>query len=117
MRNIADTAFRYLIRIVGIDLILIVIVCAALGLLEQSLRSFGTWLFRAGIATMAVGLLSVVGSTGITRSGSYAVGRTVGEQDIAARTNADLKDESASFSFLVLAVGAGVLAMLISQLF
>ena len=117
MKNIAATAFQYLIRIIGIDLILVVVVGAGLALLERSLLSFGTWLFRAGIITIAVGLLAVVGSTGITRSGSYAAGRTVGEQDIPAQTNADLKDETASFSFLFLALGAGVLAMILSQMF
>jgi hypothetical protein len=45
------------------------------------------------------------------------MGRTVGEQDVAAQTNADLKDEAASFSFLILALGAGVLAILVSQIF
>ncbi len=117
MKNIVATAFQYLIRIIAIDLILVVIVCAALALLEHSLLSFGTWLFRSGIATVIVGLLAVVGSTGITRSGSYALGRTVGEQDIPARTKADLKDETSSFSFLFLALGAGVLAVLVSQFF
>ncbi len=117
MKTFASTAFQYLIRITGIDLILGMVVCVALLLLERSLQSFGTWLFRAGIATLVVGLLSVIGATGITRSGSYAAARTVGEQDIPARTNADLKDETASFSFLLLALGAGVLAILVSQLF
>ncbi len=117
MRNIAATAYQYLIRILGIDLVLGVLVCAALLLLEHSLSSFGTWFFRAGIVTVVVGLLAVVGSTGITRSGSYAAARTVGEQDIPARTNADLKDETASFSFLFLALGAGILAIAVSQLF
>jgi hypothetical protein len=117
MKNIAATAFQYMIRVVAIDLVLAVIISAALWLLEHSLRSFGTWLLWAGFVTLAIGLLAVVGSTGITRSGSYAMGRTVGEQDITARTNADLKDEAASFSFLILAVGAGVLAVIVSQLF
>ncbi len=117
MKNIAATASQYLIRVVAIDLVLCVVVLAALALVEHSLRSFGTWLFWAGIITIAAGLLSVVGSTGITRSGSYAVGRTVGEEDIPTRTMADLKDETASFSFLLLSLGAGVLAMLFSQLF
>jgi hypothetical protein len=117
MKNIAFTGFQYLARIVGIDLLLAAIVCVALLLVERSLQSFGTWLFRSGIATLVVGLLSVIGSTGITRGGSYAAARTVGEQDIPARTNADLKDETASFSFLLMALGAGVLAILLSQLF
>lgn len=117
MKNIADTAFKYMIRVVAIDLVLVVVVCAGLALVERSLRSFGDWLFWAGAITLGVGLLAAVGATGITRSGSYAAARTVGEQDVAARTNADLKDEAASFSFLILALGAGVLAILVSQLF
>jgi hypothetical protein len=117
MKSIAATALQYVIRIVGVDILLGLVVCLALLLLENSLQSFGTWLFRAGIVTLVIGLLSVIGATGITRSGSYAAARTVGEQDIPARTNADLKDETASFSFLFIALGAGVLAMAVSQLF
>ncbi len=117
MKNTVSTAFQYLIRIIAINLILVLVVGAALALLENSLRSFGTWLFWTGLATIAVGLLAVVGSSGITRSGSYAVGRTLGEDDIPTRTNADLKDETASFSFLLLSLGAGILAILLSQFF
>ncbi len=117
MKNIVSTAFQYSIRIAGIDLILVLVIVAALALLEHSLRSLGTWLLWAGVVTIAVGFLGVVGSSGITRSGSYAAARTVGEDDVTARTNADLKDETASFSFLVLALGAGVVAILLSQIF
>lgn len=117
MKNIAATAFQYGIRILAIDVLLVVIVCVALALIEHSLDSFGNWLFWAGMITLVIGLMAVVGGAGVSRSGSYLLGQTTGGPDIVSRTNADLKEEAMGFSFLILATGAGVVAIAISRLF
>lgn len=73
-------------------------------------------MFWAGLLILAIGVFSLTGNWGITRSGTYQLGLTVSEQDVSTRTQADLKEEQASFSFMQLSAGVGILAIIISGL-
>ncbi|HLO14678.1 MAG TPA: hypothetical protein VK206_07615 [Anaerolineales bacterium] len=115
-KNLAAAILQYTIRILLFELGLAIILGAILFLRENSLDSFGQWMFWAGLVIMAIGASSLLGNWGVTRSGTYQIGMTVGEQDISSRTRADLREEQASFSFLQLSLGVGFLAILISGL-
>jgi hypothetical protein len=105
-----------LTRVLLFELGLVIIVGTILFLREHSLNAFGDWMFWAGLIILAIGVFSLTGSWGITRSGTYQLGLTVSEQDVSTRTQADLKEEQASFSFMQLSAGVGILAIIISGL-
>ena len=107
---------QYLIRILIGELGVVIVVGVILILKEHTFGLFGDWMFWAGLVILVVGVSSVFGSWGITRSGSYQIGLTVGEDDISTRTKALLREEQSSFSFMQLSVGVGILALLISGL-
>ncbi len=116
MKGLAAKIFHYLIRILGLELALALIVGIVVFLRERSLNSFGDWMVWAGVICLVFGLLGVIGYGGMARSGSYQIGQTVGEQDIPTRTNADLAEERRSFSVLELSAGVGILAIAIGVL-
>ena len=116
MKSFASTVLQYTIRVLIIEFVVVLLVGGILLFREHSLSAFGDWMMWAGIIIVVVGLLSVVGYGGATRSGSYPVARTVGERDIPDQTRADLDEEAKTFSFLILALGVGVLAIVISEL-
>jgi hypothetical protein len=116
MKNLAATILQYAIRVLAVELGLALIVGVTLVILQHTLNSFGDWMFWAGLIVLVTGLFSVIGHGSITRGGTYTVGQTVGEEDILTRTNAELKEEKKNFSFLLLATGVGILAIILSQL-
>ena len=115
--SLFTTIFRYTLRVLLIELGLALVVGVALFLIEHTLKPFGDWMFWAGLIILAVGLSSLLGGMGITRGGLYQIGQTVGDQDVSTRTRTDLREERASFSFLYLSAGVGILAMIIGGLF
>ena len=114
--KLSATILQYMIRVLIFELGLVIIVGTILFLREHTLNSLGNWMFWAGLIVLAIGASSLIGSWGITRSGTYQMGLTVSDQDVSARTKADLKEEQSSFSFLQLSAGVGTLAIIISGL-
>jgi hypothetical protein len=114
---LSPSILQYITRILIVELGLAIIVGVILLLREHSLNAFGDWMFWAGLIILALGALSMIGGWGITRGGVYQIGQTVGEQSVSNRTKADLKEEQASFSFLLVSTGVGILAIVISVLF
>ena len=117
MRKILSaTIFQYMMRVVIFELGLAIIVGMILLLREHTLNSFGDWMFWGGLIVIVLGASSLLGGWGITRSGMYQIGLTVGEKDISTRTRTNLKEEQSNFSFLLLCAGVGFLAIVISAL-
>lgn len=108
--------FRYLIYTLALELGLVIVVGVILFLREHTLSLFGDWMFWAGLIVLVIGLGSVFGNWGITRSGLYQISQTVSERDISTRTRADLNEEQSSFSFLQFSMGVGILSIIISAL-
>jgi len=71
-------------------------------------RSFGDGLFYAGVATMVVGLLSVMGSTRFGGDAKYNYVRSAGAGTLHERSDQVWKDIFDSYSFLILMAAAGV---------
>ena len=117
MKKILSTTFiQYIIRVLIFEMGLVIIIGAILLLREQSLHSFGDWMFWAGLIIIVLGAASLFGGWGITRSGIYQLGLSVSDQDISTRTKTSLQEEQSNFSFLQLCAGVGILAVVISTL-
>jgi hypothetical protein len=117
MRKILSTTIlQYITRVLIFELALAIIVAVVLLLREQNLKSFGDWMFWAGLIIIVLGAASLLGGWGITRSGLYQLGLSVSDQDISTRTKTNLQEEQSNFSFLQLCAGVGILAIVISGL-
>lgn len=116
MKDHGATVFQYAIRVLAVELVIVLVVGGILLLREHTLNSFGDWMAWAGLLSLVVGFLSVIGHGDMARSGTYQMGQTVGERDIPSRTKDDLEEERKGFSFLLLATGVGILAIILSRL-
>jgi len=65
---------------------------------------------------MAIGALSTMGYWSQTRSFPYQYASSISDADIATRTQQEMKDVEASYSFSVLSVLSGISLVLISIL-
>jgi hypothetical protein len=73
-------------------------------------------LFWAGAAAIVIGLSSLMGGWGITRSFRYQYGQSVSEQGIYERTRQAIKDEARSYRFLILMAAVGVVSIAVGAL-
>jgi len=74
----------------------------------QSAFYYGNGLIIAGIAAMAVGVLSLLGGWSATRSFEYQSSQMAGEGETAARVREERKDIDQSYRFLAIMGAAGL---------
>ena len=108
---------RFLRTVVLIDLGIF----AAVGLVcllggWRTAYQYGNGLSLAGAAAMVIGLSSVVGGWGITRSFGYQYAQSVSEQDIHGRTQQAIEDVAQSYRFQILMTVVGVVSIAVSAL-
>jgi hypothetical protein len=77
----------------------------------RTASQYGTGLVWAGIGAMVLGVLSIVGNWGLTRSPTYQYGLSVGVQNIYERTQQAIKDAAQGYGFFILMAVAGVVSV------
>ena len=116
-----ESRLRTILRLAG------VIALAALGLMAVvvAICWFAGWrtapqissgFTLAGIAAIAVGVLSTLGGWGVTRDPQYMYAQSVSHQDTASRTRQALGDSLRSYNLAIVATGAGILCIVIGAL-
>ena len=70
----------------------------------------------AGIAAIAVGVLSTLGGWGVTRDPQYMYAQSVSHQDTASRTRQALGDSLRSYNLAIIATAAGILCIVVGVL-
>ena len=116
MKSISSNILHYITQILLFEIGLAVTVGLILFWREHSLAAYGNWMFWAGLIVLGIGTMSLMGGLGITRGGLYQLGQSVSEQDSHSKLQSQLEEERASFSFLQLCAGVGILALVISAL-
>lgn len=66
----------------------------------RTAQAFGMGLTYAGVGAMALGLFSVFGTWGMTRSGSYQLGQSVSADGIGDRTKRSVAELNQSYGML-----------------
>ena len=103
---------RFLRTVVLIDLGIFAVVGVACWLGGwRTVYQYGDGLSLAGAAAILIGLSSLVGGWGITRSFDYQYAQSVSQQGIAGRTQQVMKDIAQSYRFLILMSSAGVVSI------
>jgi len=105
------SVFRFLRPVVLIDLgifAFVGLVCWFGG--WRTAHHYGNGLMLAGVAAVLIGISSLLGGWGLTRSVDYQYARSVGEDSIGERTKRDLKDVARSYGFLIRMTVVGVVS-------
>ena len=116
-----ESRLRAILRVVGIIalaalglMVVVVAICWFAGWRTASYISSGFTL--AGVAAIAVGVLSTMGGWGLTRDPQYMYAQSVSHQDTASRTRQALGDSLRSYNLAIVATAAGILCIVISAL-
>ena len=116
-----ESRLRAILRVVGIIalaalglMVVVVAICWFAGWRTASYISGGFTL--AGVAAIAVGVLSTMGGWGLTRDPQYMYAQSVSHQDTASRTRQALGDSLRSYNLAIVATAAGILCIVISAL-
>ncbi|MGA9350694.1 MAG: hypothetical protein WBW48_18075 [Anaerolineae bacterium] len=115
--GVSTGILRFLRSVVLIDLGIF----AAVGLVcwlggWRTAYQYGGGLLGTGVAAIVIGLSSLMGGWGITRSFRYQYGQSVSEQGIHERTRQAIKDEARSYRFLILMAAVGVVSIAVGAL-
>ncbi len=116
-----ENRLRAMLRLAG------VIALAALGLMVivvaicwfagwRTAPQIGSGFTLAGIAAIAVGVLSTLGGWGVTRDPQYMYAQSVSHQDTASRTRQALGDSLRSYNLSIVATAVGILCIVVGAL-
>ncbi len=72
---------------------------------------YGNGLMLAGVLAMSLGLCSLMGNWGLTRSFSYQHAASAGVDNIQERTRREINDTDKSYAFLVLMSVVGIVSI------
>ena len=116
-QGVLTDILRFLRTVVLIDLGIF----AAVGLAcwfggWRTAYQYGGGLFWAGMAAIGLGLLSLMGGWGITRSFGYLYSQSVSEQGIHERTRQAIKDIAQSYGFFIRMTAVGVVSIALGAL-
>jgi hypothetical protein len=95
-------------------LIVVALVCWLAG--WRTTAQLATGLMWAGVATVAVGVLSVMGNWGLTRDSGYLYAQSVSHQSMQERTSQALRDSLQGYNRAIIAGAAGVICILAGSL-
>jgi hypothetical protein len=90
------------------------IVCWLIG--WRALYLMGQGLLIAGLGSIALGLLSTVGTWNVRGSFGYQFSRSVSHQQVGERTSQDVHDLFGSNAFMITTLLAGILLILLGSL-
>ncbi len=76
-----------------------------------SAAQYGNGLIVAGVGAIAVGLASLLGGWGVTRSFTYQYAQTAGEDRGTGRAQRELEDSDRSYGFLAVMGVAGLVVI------
>jgi hypothetical protein len=107
---------RAILRLAGIValaalalMVIVVAICWFAG--WRSATQIGSGLTWAGVAAIAVGVLSTIGGWGLTRDPQYMYAQSVSPQSMTARTRQGLGDSLRGYNFAIVATAAGLLCI------
>jgi len=89
------------------------VVCWVVG--WRTLFLVGQGLLFAGVGSIALGLLSTVGTWNVRGSFGYQFSRSASHQQIGERTSQDVRDMFGSNAFMITTLLAGVLLVLLGS--
>jgi hypothetical protein len=112
---------RAILRLVGL------IALAALGILIvvtligwflgwRTAARFGSGFILSGVAAIALGVFSTMGSWGLTRDATYMYAQSTSHQSLQERTGQSLRDSLRSYNLAIVALAAGILCILLGSL-
>lgn len=81
----------------------------------RTLDLIGQALMFAGLGSIAIGLLSVVGSWNIRTNYRYQYSRSASEVKIGERAGQDLRDVFSSYGFMITMLVGGILLILLGS--
>jgi hypothetical protein len=79
---------------------------------QCTLRSYSALAQNLGLTVLGLGALSLAGAAAFGRSGNYQSARTVAVANTFQRAQQDARDSTRRLRFILLATGAGALALL-----
>ena len=82
----------------------------------RSVSQIGSGLTWAGIASIAVGVLSTMGGWGVTRDPQVMLSQSVSQQSMTGRTRQGLGDSLRSYNTAIVATAAGILCIVVGTL-
>jgi hypothetical protein len=91
-----------------------VIICWVVG--WRTLYLMGQGLLFAGVGSIALGLLSTVGTWNVRGSFGYQFSRSASHQRVGERTSQDVRDLFGSNAFMITTLLAGILLVLLGSL-
>ena len=116
-----ESRLRALLRLAGVItltaiclMVIVVAICWFAGWWTAPQISSGFTL--AGVAAIAVGVLSTLGGWGVARDPQYMYAQSVSHQDTASRTRQALGDSLRSYNLAIMATGAGILCIVVGAL-
>ncbi len=78
-----------------------------------TLYQLGEGLVLVGAAALVIGISSVLGNWGATRTFEYKYSQSVSDQSMSDRTRQEAKDNTRSYSFVILMAAVGLIAIVI----
>jgi hypothetical protein len=112
-----QTMVRFLGTVAFVDvgiLVAVILVCWLLG--WRTASQYGNATFFAGIAVIALGVTSIAGGYGTTRSAIYKYGQSVGADTLDQSTRQDMKEIVRSYDFLYLMGAVGLVLVVVGAL-
>jgi len=98
-------------------LALMVVVCAICWLAgRRSASQIGSGLTWAGVAAIAVGVLSTLGGWGVTRDPQIMYAQSVSHQDMPSRTRQAVRDSLRCYNLAIIATAVGILCIIVGAL-
>lgn len=107
--SLLNESLRFVVKVMAVAVLVLLItglVCWFGG--WHTWREFGDGLFYAGVATMGIGLLSIMGSTRFGGDAKYNYMRSAGAGTLHERSDQVWKDIFDSYNFVILMAAAGV---------
>ncbi len=112
-----QSGLHFLKAVVLLDvsiLIAVILVCWLLG--WHTATQYGSATFFAGVAVIALGITSIVGSFEIRGNPVYKYGQSVGTESLAESTRQDMKEMDRDYGYLYQLVAVGLVLLVLGAL-